>query len=80
MLTRDQKTYVYYFVALQKSVTSEEAIHIMNTMDDLYAGFSWNEMNEVEEWIDRYQRGEDTEDISGLGYEPDKWISIHGYN
>ncbi len=41
----------------------------MDRMDRLYENFTWSQMDTVEEWIDLYARGEDTEDISGLGYD-----------
>ena len=69
MLTRDQKAYLNHYMEFIVSADADHSSRMMDKMDRLYGRFSWTEMDTVEEWIDRYHRGEDTEDISGLGYD-----------
>ena len=69
MLTRDQKASLNHYLSYIGTSNGDDAVILMDKLDRLYGRFSWTEMDTVEEWIDRYHRGEDTEDISGLGYD-----------
>lgn len=70
MLTKNQKRYLNLYVSFLNCEDQKEASKFLNEMDYLYSSLTFAEMDEIEEWIDRYKRQEDTEDISDLGYEP----------
>lgn len=69
MLTRDQRAYLNHYLSYISTSNGDDAVILMDKLDRLYGRFSWTDMDTVEEWIDRYHRGDDTEDISGLGYD-----------
>ena len=69
MLTKNQKEYLHRYMEFLVSADADHASRMLDKLDRLYGTFSWSEMDTVEEWIDRWHRGEDTEDISGVVYD-----------
>ena len=69
MLTRDQRAYLNFYLSHLDTSDGDTCAFLMGKMDTLYGRFTWKEMDVVEEWIDLYHRGKDTEDISGVGYD-----------
>jgi hypothetical protein len=68
MLTENQKKYLNGYKLLE-GANEQETLQLMDRMDSLYSEFSWSDANEIEQWINDYENGRDTLDISGLGYD-----------
>lgn len=68
MLNDQQKEYLRLCTLSQAAPSADQYVAYMSRMDELYANFTSSETDAIEEWLDRLYRGEETEDITDLGY------------
>ena len=62
-MNQRQKQYCSIFVSQTGAISDDEWVRLENRMDELYQEFLPIQQREVDQWLDGYMNGRDTERI-----------------